>query len=143
MKLGAEMGYRERLLWAYFLPLFLVGLYYFAAWQWSWRTGHVPSVGRLMLVLSAGQIAGAALVKYFSRREPTDERDRWIELRAFRLGYWCLWVGTVLWVCYEFKGRDPSPAFVPEGVVLLGILFGVELIRLGSMLSEYRSGPRA
>lgn len=138
------MGYRERLIWANFLPAALFFAYWLIALV---RTGMGAS-GRWMnfstslLLMVVLQAAGSGLVAVLPRRrEPEDERETQISLRTYRWAYAVLLWGTILWLCGLYHGQEPTPG--STGFDLLLSIVGVELARSVAMLCQHAAGRRA
>ena len=65
--------------------------------------------------------------------EPKDERDRLIEARAYRNGYFVLASGAVWGICLGLTG-------VPNARILLAVLVAAEVATWATQLYLYRRG---
>jgi hypothetical protein len=133
-----NLSYQEKLVWGQFLPMVVLYGYYFARVA---EGRHGVAAGALVGVLvwiAVIQVVCSILVAALAQREPRDERDRLIEYKAFKLAYLSavFAVFFVMWVV--FSGGQ---AIVGRGMVVtcaLGVLVGVEMLRMGTILVLHR-----
>jgi hypothetical protein len=107
---------------------------------------HGVAVGSLVGVLvwiAVIQVVFSILVAALAKKEPRDERDRLIEYKAFKVAYLsaiCA-VFFVMWMVFA-RGQ----AGVEREMVVtcaLGVLVGVEMVRMGTILGLHRMGVSA
>lgn len=130
------LSYQEKLIWGQFLPMVVLYGYYFFRVAQGHQGGSLVGV---LIGIAVIQIVFSILVAALSRREPTDERDRLIAYKAFKVAYL---VGIcvaffVMWVA--FSGGQSS---IDRGTAVsyaLGALVGVEMVRMGTMLVLHRT----
>ena len=135
------MSFREKSAWISFVCLLLLTLTFFIAQQ------HHPHDAQHHLYLALGVFGGfvvlqvvlhviVALQSPKDARTPKDERERFIELRAARIGFYSLVVAELIaMAAFHAHGR--------VDVLMWSILFAILiawLIKLGSEIVLYRRG---
>ena len=124
------MSYREKLTWGQFVPLALGCVYYLR----SWRGSHtLLSLFGSILVLIILQIVYAILVGIFSKPEKSDERDRLIEYKAYKVSYLALMTLAPLWL-WMLAVAAPFSYKVDQLTspwLIVAVWFGVEALRTG------------
>ena len=131
------MEYQEKLVWGQFLPtLVICGVYVVAIT----RNGPGAQLGWMvwtMALLAGIQVAYSIVVAAAAKREPRDERDRLIELKAFKVSYLVLMAAAFVWV--SAWAVHVLPVQQLTGVeTVLGAWFAVETIRTGTVLVLHR-----
>jgi hypothetical protein len=133
------MSYREKLTWGQFVPLALGCVYYLR----SWRGSHtLLSLFGSILVLIILQIVYAILVGILSKPEKSDERDRLIEYKAYKVSYLALMTLAPLWLWmlavaapFSYKVSQLTSPWL-----IVAVWFGVEALRTGIQLVLHRTG---
>lgn len=137
------MGYRERLVWGQFFgTLAMFGYYFFAMARSHSRGVAMPSLAGTVFVLAMLEGAYAALVAVLSRREPQDERDRWMEFRAYKVAYIAGLGAAVWWLSMALQGSSTLTTGRLDELPLLTGIVGLELLRTGTLLVLYRREAR-
>src|SRR5580698_1912696 len=138
-----NLSYQEKLVWGQFLPMVLLyGYYFFRVAQGR----HGVAVGSLVGVLvwiAVIQVICSILVAALAQREPRDERDRLIEYKAFKLAYLsaiCV-VFFVMWMVFSMGQAGIGREMVVS--CALGVLVGVEMLRMGTILVLHRMSVSA
>ena len=135
------MSFREKSAWISLFCLLLLTLTCFVALQ------HHPHDGQGHLHLALGVFGGFVLLQVVlhvivalqspkDARTPKDERERFIELRAARIGFYSLVVGELTAMAMMHVHGRPD---ILMWSVLLAILIAW-LIKLGSEIVLYRRG---
>jgi hypothetical protein len=138
-----NLSYQEKLVWGQFLPMLLLYGYYFAR---AAEGRHGVAAGSLVGVLvwiAVIQVICSILVAALAQREPRDERDRLIEYKAFKMAYLTAICAVFFVVWVVFSGGQ---AIVGRGMVAscaLGVLVGVEMLRMGTILVLHRMSVSA
>jgi hypothetical protein len=138
-----NLSYQEKLVWGQFLPMLLLYGYYFAR---AAEGRHGVAAGSLVGVLvwiAVIQVICSILVAALAQREPRDERDRLIEYKAFKMAYLAAICAVFFVVWVVFSGGQ---AIVGRGMVVscaLGVLVGVEMLRMGTILVLHRMSVSA
>ena len=135
------MSFREKSAWISFVCLLLLTVTFFVAQQ------HHPHDAQGHLHLALGVFGGFVLLQVVlhvivalqspkDARTPKDERERFIELRAARIGFYSLVVGElVAMAAFHAHGR--------VDMMMWSVLFAILiawLIKLGSEIVLYRRG---
>ena len=135
------MSFREKSAWISFVCLLLLTLTFFVAQQ------HHPHDPQHHLYLALGVFSGFVLLQVGlhvvvalqspkDARTPKDERERFIELRAARIGFYSLVVGELIAMgAFHAHGR--------VNTMMWSVLFAILvawLIKLGSEIVLYRRG---
>jgi len=135
------MSFREKSAWISFVCLLLLTLTFFIAQQ------HHPHDAQHHLYLALGVFGGfvvlqvvlhviVALQSPKDARTPKDERERFIELRAARIGFYTLVVGElVAMALFHAHGR---PGILMSSVLLA--IFFAWLVKLATEIVLYRRG---
>jgi hypothetical protein len=89
------------------------------------------------------QIVLQIIIAIFSRNRITDERDRQIESRGYRAGYFALVTGilgalTLLWAHAVAGFIDPTHAAIHFINILFAVLVLAELVKTVTQLISYR-----
>lgn len=133
------MSYQEKLICGQFLPLMFGCAYYFGILRVGTRPWSV--IGNIVLTIVL-QIVYFILVAIFSKVENSDERDRLIEYRAYKMSYVTLMAFGGFWVCalmaqWFTVGQLTSP------MLIMFVWFGIEALRTGIQLVLYRTSVSA
>jgi hypothetical protein len=133
-----NLSYQEKLVWGQFLPMVLLYGYYFARVAEGRHGVAASSLVGVLVWIAVIQVICSILVAALAQREPRDERDRLIEYKAFKLAYLSaiFAVFFVMWMVFS-EGQ----AVVGRGMVVtcaLGVLVGVEMLRMGTVLVLHR-----
>ncbi|MEI9991591.1 MAG: hypothetical protein WDM86_16295 [Rhizomicrobium sp.] len=136
------MAFREKTAWISLLStLIIYGLYFWSVVRTGQQMGsfHLGSLIGTIVALVIVQVALIVVAAIFSPKDaqaPRDEREKLIELRAIRIGYFGLAMG-VLSVC-------AVGAFYPSVVfninALLFLLVAAEALRQAGSIVQYRRG---
>lgn len=140
------MSHREKVAWLSLVALTIAyGPYFVLATLEPPSGGGMPDLGRLIrFAMAAGAhmaiLAGGHLVLRLREpaeaRAPADERDRAIELRSVRFGYYVLIVGTILaGVVLPFVGSGWEIVNAALAAIVLA-----EIVTYGVTVRSYRRG---
>lgn len=132
------MGYQEKRVWILFgTELALYGGYFWMLHHW-----HVHLVETLYLVLGliVMQIVLQSLLAVTTDPERRDERDRVIESRAYRIGYFVLLAGLMVMIAalahrIGFTGALTAAAIINTLLFAIGV---AELTKLLTQVALYR-----
>lgn len=136
------MSFRERVAWISALSMAVIyGGYFWSVVHASPGTGAAHGGGLLLtvvalVVVQVVLISVVAIVAPIEARQPRDERDRLIDLRAMRVAYAGLATGVAV-ACF-FGAFDPPVVFNVNS--LLFILVASELLRVACQITQYRRG---
>ena len=97
-----NLSYQEKSIWASLIATLLVYGRYFA----SGSQGLVGTIVALTII----QIAAQTALALADRPQQKDERDRLIEAKAYRVGYFLLVTGAIL--CMNIVSRPPVKALL-------------------------------
>ena len=132
------MSYQEKLVWGQFLPMVLLyGYYFFRVAQGR----HGVAVGSLVGVLvgiAVIQVICSILVAALAQRERRDERDRLIEYKAFKLAYLSAICAVFFVMRMVFSMGQAGIGREMVVSCALGVLVGVEMLRMGTILVLHR-----
>jgi uncharacterized membrane protein len=137
------LSYQEKLVWGQFLPMVvLYGYYFFRVAEGR----HGVAVGSLVGVLvwiAIIQVIFSILVAALAKREPRDERDRLIEYKAFKVAYLSaiFIVFFVMWLMFSVGQAEVGRQMLVS--YALGVLVGVEMLRMGTILVLHRTSVSA
>jgi hypothetical protein len=135
------MSFREKSAWISFICLLLLVLTFFVGLH------HHPQNAQGHLYLALGVVVGFVLLQVVlhlivvaqspkDARTPKDERERFIELRGARIGFYALVVGELIaMAAFHAHGRVD----VLMWSILVAILIAW-MIKLGSEIVLYRRG---
>jgi hypothetical protein len=135
-----SLSYQEKSLYGTLAANLIVYVPYFV-----FVAGHA-TLNRIVGTITALillQIVLQSAIAIASRSRLTDERDRLIELRGYRAGYFALVTGvllalTLLWV-HAILGRiNPNHAAIHFINVLFAMLVLAELVKVVTQLIAYR-----
>ena len=133
-----NLSYQEKLVWGQFLPMVLLYGYYFARVSQGRHGVAAGSLVGVLVWIAVIQVIFSTLVAALAQREPRDERDRLIEYKAFKLAYLSAICAVFFVMWLVFSGGQ---AVVGRGMVVtcaLGVLVGVEMLRMGTILVLHR-----
>ena len=119
-----NLSYREKSIWVSLIATLVVYGRYFALGG----QGHL--IGTIILLVII-QIVCQVVIAIASKPEPMDERDRLIDGRAYKCGYFILVTGMI--TCMNIGVRAPVSA-------LLLALMGAEAAKSIAQLYYYRRG---
>jgi hypothetical protein len=133
------LSYQEKLVWGQFLPMVLLYGYYFVRVAEGRHGVAVGSLVGVLVWIAVIQVIFSILVAALAKREPRDERDRLIEYKAFKVAYLSAICAAffVMWLVFSV-----GQAEVGRGMVVtcaLGVLVGVEMLRMGTILVLHRT----
>lgn len=140
-----DLSYQERTLWGslvaelvVYLPYFFLNLH---------RANSVNKVAGTIFAIIVLQIIVQSIIALATRQRMTDERDRLIQLRGYRAGYFTLATLMVvglgmLWM-HSMAGNFPIHAgFV--GLHFLNVFFGMlvisDIVKTVAQIVAYRRG---
>lgn len=132
------MGYQEKRVWILFgTQLVLYGGYF-----WLLHQRHIHFFVTLHLVLGfiVAQVVLQSLLAVTSAPERRDERDRVIESRAYRVGYFVLLAGLMVMIAstaHQFGFLATLSAAAVVNTVLFAIAVA-ELTKLLTQMALYR-----
>ncbi|VXD00981.1 hypothetical protein [Sphingomonas sp. AX6] len=139
------MSFREKTHWIAFVAIVLAFGWYFLNYPWSatptaaglWASGGMliaVSVGIILAMSVATAVIAVRNRKEVDLRE--DERDRAIHRYGTHLAYYPMIIGS--WTCIGliFAGIDSAILLN----VILAMVVGAELVRIGSQIWLYRQG---
>jgi hypothetical protein len=119
-----NLSYQEKSIWGGLIATLVVYGNYFAS-------GSKGNLIGTIVVLVFIQIAYQIALAIASRTEPKDERDRLIEAKSYRAGYFLLVAGIVL--CMNI-------AVAPSVRALMMALVAAEAVKSVTQLVYYRRG---
>jgi hypothetical protein len=137
-----SLTYQEKSLYATLAANLIVYVpYFFVASRHATLNQIVGTITALIVL----QIVLQAIIAIFSRSRLTDERDRQIEARGYRAGYFALVTGVLvalalLWVHAMLGFINPNHAAIHFINVLFAVLVLAELIKTVTQLVSYRVG---
>ena len=133
------MSYQEKLICGQFLPLVVGCAYFFGVL----RVGASPwsILGNIILVVVL-QIVYLIVVAIFSKVEKSDERDRLIEYKAYKVSYLSLMALGGVWV-WALVAQWFTVGQLTSPMLIILVWFAVEALRTGTQLLLYRMGVSA
>jgi hypothetical protein len=138
-----NLSYQEKLVWGQFLPMVVLYGYYFARVAEGRHGVAVGSLVGVLVWIMWIQGFSSLLVAALAKREPRDERVRLIEYKALKVAYRSA-ISTVFFVMLLVFWR--GQAEVGREMVVtcaLGVLVGVEMLRMGTILVLHRMSVSA
>lgn len=132
------MGYQEKRVWILFgTQLALYGSYF---WLLHHRNIHLVDTLYLVLAIIVAQIVLQSLLAMTSNPERRDERDRVIESRAYRIGYFVLLTGLAVMIALIAHHLGFLAALTAAAVIntLLFAVAAAELTKLVTQMVLYR-----
>src|SRR5665213_2246031 len=131
------MSFREKSAWISIVAIVLVYGFYGFRLLHAPQARHPPFVamlvGSTILVIIVSVIGHVVVAR---RRETADERDRLIDARSTRFGYYAMAAG--LWGVIFLALAGPQPALLAYAA--FGAFVLAELVRLASQVVMYRVG---
>ncbi len=135
-----SLSYQEKSLYGTLAANLIIYVPYFA-----FVAGHagLARIVQTIVALIVLQIILQSIIAISSRNRLTDERDRVVEARGYRAGYFALVTGvlvtlTLLWSHAVFGFANPSR----DALYLINVLFGTlvlaELVKIATQLVSYR-----
>ena len=133
------MSYQEKLICGQFLPLVVGCAYFFGVL----RVGASPwsILGNIILVVVL-QIVYLIVVAIFSKVEKSDERDRLIEYKAYKVSYLSLMALGGIWV-WALVAQWFTVGQLTSPMLIILVWFAVEALRTGTQLVMYRMSVSA
>jgi hypothetical protein len=137
------LSYQEKLVWGQFLPMVVLYGYYFARVAEGRHGVAVGSLVGVLVWIAVIQVIFSILVAALAKREPRDERDRLIEYKAFKVAYLSaiFVVFFVMWMVFSMGQAGIGRQMVVT--CALGVLVGVEMLRMGTILVLHRMSVSA
>jgi hypothetical protein len=137
-----SLTYQEKSLYATLAANLIVYLPYFA---FAIRHTSLKRIVGTIVTLIVVQIVLQTIIAIFSRSRLTDERDRLIEARGYRAGYFALVAGVLvalalLWTHAILGFVNPNHAAIHFINVLFAVLVLAELVKTATQLISYRVG---
>ena len=136
-----SLSYREKSLYASLIvELVVYGPYFFLH-----QRNSVNKVAGMIISIIVLQIILQSLIAAFTRNRITDERDRLIELRGYRTGYFTIASLMVLGLgaLWLHAMRGPLPLNM-MGLHFLSVFFGMlvisDIAKTATQIVAYRSG---
>lgn len=136
-------SYQEKLVWGQFLPMVLLYGYYFIRVAEGRHGVGVGSLVGVLVWIAVIQVVFSILVAALAKREPRDERDRLIEYKAFKVAYLTAICAAffVMWLVFSMGQAEVGRQAVVA--CALGVLVGVEMVRMGTILVLHRMSVSA
>jgi len=143
------MSFREKSAWVCLVSTLVVFVPYFLLVAIIDSAGALQMAAIVGLLVAAiffqGTLAAAAMivVAIFSGADTADERDRAIDLRAFRNGYFVLSISVVTAI---FVMIFPPPSWAPHltvplvSQVFFGCFVAAEVVKYATQVVSYRRG---
>jgi hypothetical protein len=134
------MSFREKSAWISLLSVSAIYGYYFLSLVRS--DSHTGGFGGLLgtiitlVIVQTALTIAVAIYKPTEARQPRDERERLIDLRATR----CAYAGLATSVAFAIFFAGFNPPILFNANALLFILVVSEVLRSGSQIFQYRRG---
>jgi hypothetical protein len=103
----------------------------------------VGSLVGTLVCIAVIQVIFSILVAALAKREPRDERDRLIEYKAFKVAYLSAICAAFFVMWMVFSGGQAEVDRQMVMTCALGVLVGVEMIRMGTILVLHRMSVSA
>jgi dolichol kinase len=137
-----SLSYQEKSLYGTLAANLIVYIPYFV---FVARHAALTSIVQTITILVVLQIILQSVIAIFSRSRLTDERDREVEARGYRAGYFALITGvlvvlTSLWAHALTGFADPGRDAIHFINALFGALVLAELVKTITQLVTYRVG---
>jgi len=135
-----SLSYQEKSLYGTLAANLIVYIPYFV-----FVAGHATlnRIVQTIVALIVLQIVLQSIIAIFSRNRLTDERDRLVEFRGYRAGYFTLITGilaalTLLWIHATLGFVNPNHAAIHFINVLFAVLVLAEIVKVITQLIAYR-----
>ena len=133
-----NLSYQEKLVCGQLLRMVLLDGYYFARVSQGRHGVAAGSLVGVLVWIAVIQVIFSTLVAALTQREPRDERDQSDRVQGFQDG---LSFGDLRGAFRDVAGVLGGPAVVGRAMVVtcaLGVLVGVETLRMGTILVLHR-----